>query len=111
VKTIVTMVATASAIVLVAGMSWFGVKEYRCKQRNAALSRRVKLVEQDAHEQLKVGTSRKDVARFYKEHGIPFRVVHIIDTNEAIGTLYTTGGCAPLGCGTDKYNNWRTRKG
>jgi hypothetical protein len=97
VKTITSRVAIAAAIVLVAGISWFGIKQYRCKQRNAAFSRRVKIVEQDAHKQLKVGTKQKDVGRFYTEHKIPFEVVG----SEAIGTLYTTGGCAPLGCGTD----------
>lgn len=29
---------------------------------------------------------------------MPFTVTE----SEATGTLYTTGGCAPLGCGTDR---------
>jgi hypothetical protein len=98
VKTITSRVAAAAAIVLVASASWFGIKQYRCKQRNAAFSRRIKIIEQDSRKQLKVGTKKNEVARFYTEHGIPFEVVG----SEAIGTLYTTGGCAPLGCGTDR---------
>jgi hypothetical protein len=87
-----------TAVIFVAGIGWFGMKQYRCKQRNAAFSRRIKIVKQDAHEQLKVGTRREDVARFYKAHEIPFEVVWFNDANEAIGTVYTVGGCAPLGC-------------
>jgi hypothetical protein len=102
VKTITSWFAIAAAILLVASISWFGIKQYRCKQRNAAFSRRVKIVEQDAHKQLKVGTKKDEVARFYTEHEIPFEVVWFKDLGfEAIGTLYTIGGCAPLGCGTD----------
>ena len=96
VKTITSRVAIAAAIVLAADISWSGIKQYRCKQRNAAFSRRLKIVEQDAHKQLRAGTKKDDVGRFYTEHKIPFEVVG----SEAIGTLYTTG-CAPLGCGTD----------
>ena len=101
-KTIISRVTIAAAIVFVAGIGWFGIKQYRCKQRNAAFSRRVKIVEQDAHKQLKVGTKKDEVARFYTEHEIPFEIVRFEDVGfEAFGTLYTIGGCAPLGCGTD----------
>jgi len=63
------------------------MKQYRCKQRNAAFSRRVKIVEQDAHKQRKVGTKKDGVARFYTEHKIPFDVVRFKDVgSEAIGT-------------------------
>ena len=100
-KTIKGMVAIAVAVIFAAGIGWLGIKQHSCKQRNAAFSRRIEIIEHDAHEQLKVGARRDDVARFYKTHEIPFEVVWVIDTNEAIGTLYTVGGCAPLGCGTD----------
>ena len=101
-KTITSRVAIAVAIVLVVGIGWFGTKQYRCTRRNAASSRRVKIVEQDAHRQLKVGSLKAEVARFYAEHEIPFEVVRFTDIGfEAIGTLYSKGGCAPLGCGTD----------
>ncbi len=60
------------------------------------------MIKQDAHEQLKVGTKKDDVARFYTGHEIPFEVARFKDVgSEVIGTLYTIGGCAPLGCGTD----------
>jgi hypothetical protein len=101
VKTIKGLIAVAAALILVAGIGWFELQQYRCRQRNATFSGRIRTVEQDAREQLKVGTRREAVARFYKAHEIPFEVVWLVDTNEAIGTLYTVGGCAPLGCGTD----------
>jgi hypothetical protein len=102
VKVVTSRIAIAAAIVLVAGIGWFGLKQYRCKQRNAAFLRRIKFIKQDAHKQLKVGTKKDDVARFYTEHEIPFEVARFKDKDsEVIGTLYTIGGCAPLGCGTD----------
>jgi len=69
VKTIASRVAIAVAIVLVVGIGWFGTKQYRCIRRNAASSRRVKIVEQDAHRQLKVGSQepcipKEDVLRW-----------------------------------------------
>jgi hypothetical protein len=87
-------------------VSLFGLKQglhqIDCKKRNEAFSLRVKIVEQDAHKRLKVGTKKDDVARFYTQHEIPFQVVWLKDVgSEAIGTLYTVGGCAPLGCGTN----------
>jgi hypothetical protein len=95
-------VAAAAVIVLVSMVGWFGTKQYRCNQRNVAYSRRIKIIEQDAREQLKVGTEKDAVARFYTEHKIPFEVVRSDDAgSEVFGTLYTIGGCAPLGCGSD----------
>ena len=45
---------------------------------------------------------RKTLSPVYKEHEIPFEVLRFGDRGfQAIGTLYTMGGCAPLGCGTD----------
>jgi hypothetical protein len=95
-----------AAIVAVAGVSLFGLRQglrqIDCKKRNEAFSLRVEIVEQDAHKQLKVGSKKDDVTRFYTQHKIPFQVVWLKDVGfEAIGTLYTVGGCAPLGCGTN----------
>ena len=93
---------TVIAAVVIVGAAWFGIKQYRrhidCQRRDAAFERRIQNIKRDAHEQLKIGTKKADVNRFFTAHGIPF------DTrgSEAIGTLYTTGGCAPLGCGTDR---------
>lgn len=97
-------VALGIVIVLVGFVGWFGTKQYRCKRRNAEFSRRIAVVERDAREQLRVGTTKDAVAQFYTEHKIPFEVVKSDDAGfrfQAIGTLYTTGGCAPLGCGND----------
>ena len=90
--------------VVVVGSVWV-VKQYRCHQRNAEFDRRIATIKRDADEQLKIGAKKGDVARFYTEHKIPFEVVTWPDKDggfEAIGTLYTIGGCAPLGCGSDR---------
>jgi hypothetical protein len=101
-KRIKSRVALALVIVLAGVVGWFGTKQYRCKRRNAEFSRRIEIVEKDAREQLKVGTKKDAVARFYEEHEIPFEVFRFDDRAfQAIGTLYAVGGCAPLGCGTD----------
>lgn len=101
-KKIKSGVALGFVIVLAGVVGWFGTKQYRCKRRNADFSRRIEMVEKDAREQLKIGTKRDAVARFYKEHKIPFEVVRFDDAGfQAIGTLSTIGGCAPFGCGTD----------
>lgn len=89
-------IAIAVAIALVGGGTWFAVKHYKCESRNAALSRQIENIKSDAHDRLKVGTSKADVSRFFAEHRIPFNFAE----SEAIGTLRTSG-CAPLGCGTD----------
>jgi hypothetical protein len=67
-----------------------------CKQRGAALAAREEKLKRDAHQNLKIGTKREDVVRFFAENGIPLTFVE----GEATGTIYTTG-CAPTGCGTD----------
>jgi hypothetical protein len=97
---------TLAAGFAVAGAGWLGLKQYRrhidCKRRNAAFERRIDSIRRDARDRLKVGTPKDDVARFYRENEIPFSVHLFKEIGfEAIGTLYTSGGCAPLGCGTD----------
>lgn len=56
-----------------------------------------KTIKRDAEDQLKIGTNKTAVSRFFVEHNIPFN----ISNTEARGTLLTTGGCAPKGCGSD----------
>ena len=67
-----------------------------CKQRGAAYAARVKKLEQDAHDHLKIGTKKEGLVRFFQDNGIPVTFLE----GEASGTIYTTG-CAPLGCGSD----------
>ena len=86
-----------AAVVLISGIRWFGVKQHRCKQPDAAFARKIEAIKHDAHDELKIGTKQADVARFFAEHSIPLTIVD----SEAIGTLHTFGGCAPLGCGTN----------
>jgi hypothetical protein len=93
-------IAIATAVVVITVFSWFGLRDYRshigCERRGAAFKAQRESIERDAHEQLKIGTKKADVARFFAEHSIPFDFF----ASEARGTLYTSG-CAPFGCGTD----------
>src|SRR5690348_7656091 len=67
-----------------------------CQQRDAAYQARVKGLEQAALEQLKIGTRKADVIRFFAEDKFPIS----FDEFGANGTVYTTG-CSPAVCGTD----------
>jgi len=67
-----------------------------CKQRGAAYRARVEKLRTDAQQNLKIGTKKEDVIRFFSENGIPLTFAG----DEATGTIYTTG-CAPSGCGSD----------
>jgi hypothetical protein len=93
-------ITIGATIVVIAGLSWFGLKQYRsqigCKQRSAAFARQIESIKHDAHEQLKIGTKKADVARFFAEHSIPFT----FSESGARGTLLTSG-CAPFACGSD----------
>jgi hypothetical protein len=100
VKRLSRNITIIAASVVIAGVSWFGLKHYRshiaCKERRAVFAQQIASIEHDARERLKIGTKSDDVSRFFAEHGIPFSIAE----SEAIGTLQTSG-CAPLGCGTD----------
>jgi hypothetical protein len=99
-KTLRRIIPMSAAIVVIVGMSWLGLRYFRspsdCRKRSAAFARQVENIKEDAHERLKVGTKKADVARFFAEHSIPFT----ISESEARGTLRTSG-CAPFGCGSD----------
>ena len=101
-------IAIVAAIIVIAGVSWLGLKKYRtraeqrkqaidCEHRNAEFAKRVDGIKQDAHKQLKIGTKNAEVSAFFAEHGIPVSFTW----SEAIGTLHTSGGCVPLGCGSN----------
>lgn len=102
-------ISIAAAAFVLGGSGCAGVKLH-CRQRNADFARRIERIKQDAHKQLKIGTKKDDVARFYTEHKIPFEIVSwpfkdgesVVTGTEAIGTLYTNGGCPPFGCGSDR---------
>jgi len=84
------------AVVVIAGLVLFGLREYRCKLRGGAFVRQVESLKRDAAKELKIGAHKSDVARFFAEHKIPFAILE----SEAYGSLRTSG-CAPLGCGTN----------
>jgi hypothetical protein len=86
-----------AAIVVLVGVSWFGLREYHCKLRGAVFARQVESIKRDAAEELKIGTNRTEVARFFAEHNILFEMLE----SEVFGSLRMSG-CAPLGCGTDR---------
>jgi hypothetical protein len=69
--------------VVIAGIGLFGLREVESLKRDAA-------------GELKIGTNKNDVARFFAEHKIPFAILE----SEAYGSLRASG-CSPLGCGTD----------
>lgn len=96
---------TICGAIVFAELCWFGVKHYRCHERNVAFDRRIQRITQDAQAELEIGTKKADVTKFYVEHKIPFDVAPWPSQDggfEVIGTLYTIGECAPLGCGTDQ---------
>jgi hypothetical protein len=88
--------ATIIALLLV-GWIGCGYRSTACKQRGAAYAARVEKLERDAHEKLKVGTTKEAVIQFFTDHGIPATFVE----GEVTGTVYTTG-CSPFGCGSDE---------
>ena len=87
-------------MVVIVGVGWLGQRYFRspsdCKKHSAAFARQVENIKEDAHERLKIGTTKANVARFFREHNIAFT----ISESEARGTLRTSG-CAPFGCGSD----------
>ena len=93
-------ITRALAILAIAGLSWYGLSQYRkhkeCKRRRTAFAWQIENIKRDAQGQLKVGTKKSEVSRFFADHGMPFSVVDSM----AFGTL-PTSGCAPFGCGSD----------
>jgi hypothetical protein len=92
------IIASAAALGGICAASCFLPKfqSKSCKERGAAFNSRVESIKKDAQGQLKIGTKREEVSRFFKEHGIPFRDMAF----EVEGTL-NTDGCSPRGCGAD----------
>jgi len=85
-----------AAIIVIAGVSWFGLREYHCYLRGASFTRQVESIKRDAAEKIKIGTNKTEVVRFFAEHNIPFG----IRESELFGAL-RMAGCAPFGCGAD----------
>ena len=80
----------AATIVVIAGVSWLGLKQRKphrsqiaCKERGEALERQLGSIKQDAQERLKIGAKKAEVSWFFAEHGMPFD----ISKSEAFGTL------------------------
>ncbi len=86
--------------ITVASLSWFGLKYYRsridCQRRREVHVRQIEDIRRNAEARLRPGTSKEDVAHFFKDHNIRL----FTPNNEATGTLETSG-YAPWGCGSD----------
>jgi hypothetical protein len=67
-------------------------------QREDASNLRVETLKREAHARIKIGTRKDAVIRFFAESTIPV----IFDRNQASGSIYIVGGCAPRGCGTNR---------
>ena len=89
-------VGIVAVLVAILGVCWFGLRQHNCHQRNAAFGRQIETIKQDARAQIKLGTTKSDVARFFTEHNIPFSISESL----ASGFIQTSG-CAPFGCGSD----------
>jgi hypothetical protein len=86
------------AVVMICGlMTGCRYRSAACKQRGVAYQTRVTSLERAALEQLKIGTKKEDVVRFFAENKFPIT----FDRSSATGTVYTLG-CSPNGCGTDE---------
>jgi hypothetical protein len=102
VKTFGTCIVFVVAIIVVAGVSWVGLRQHQrhraqiaCTERDAAFERKLESIKQDAHERLTIGTKKADVSRFFTDHGMTFGNS---SASEVMGTLQTTA-CAPNHCG------------
>jgi len=113
VKTLKRSVIVAAAIAAAACVSWFEVRhrsqvkvarEADCEQLDALVNQQIESLKKDAQERLKIGTKKASVLQFFVEHGIPLTITQFEakGPSYADGTIYTTGGCAPLGCGTNR---------
>jgi hypothetical protein len=73
-----------------------GIKEYRCKLRGDAFTNLVAHLKSDAANDLKVGTSKSGLERFFSDHKVPYG----FQGSQAFGVLRPPA-CAPLGCFKD----------
>jgi hypothetical protein len=73
-----------------------GIKEYRCKLRGDAFNSLIVHLKSDAADDLKVGTNKAGLERFFSDHKIPYS----FQGSQAFGVLRPPA-CAPLGCFKD----------
>ena len=75
----------------------------RCKQRAAEFKAKVELIQRDAKNSLKVGTTKDDVHRFFASENVPLTFDQIGQDRQATGTLYFKGSaeCENVACGDD----------
>jgi len=93
--------AIFAVLVAIVSVSWFGLRQYNCQQRNAAFGRQIETIRQDAHAQIRPGTKKSDVAQFFARHNISFSISQFTSTESLASGFIETSGCAPFGCGTD----------
>ncbi len=93
--------AIFAVLVAIVSVSWFGLRQYNCQQRNAAFGRQIETIRQDAHAQIRPGTKKSDVAQFFARHNISFSISQFTSTESLASGFIETSGCAPFGCGSD----------
>ena len=86
--------------VLVALAVFLGVRQYRshmlCLARKDSLRKLVEGLTDDARGQLRPGTNKAGVVRFFQDHHMQ------VDFGYGIASgSFVTSGCAPFGCGAD----------
>src|SRR5579871_2205690 len=82
--------------IVVALVVLLGIKEYRCKLRRNAFNNLIAHLKSDAANDLKVGTGKADLERFFSDNKIPYG----FQGSQALGVLRPPA-CAPLGCFKD----------
>ena len=99
-------VAIAVGVIILAVISWQGVATIKCNRKNTEFARRMGAINSEARRRLPLGAGRSDVVKFLEDH----QMDHFTDKprlgweGEAIqGSRMVEGGCAPFGCGTDRF--------
>lgn len=99
--------AIAASLVVVSVAIVFAFQSYRhqrhieCMTRDAVFRRRIRDLNMEAQQQLKVGTKKESVAHFFEQHKMESVITKFASSRLAYGAIHTIGGCSPLGCGTD----------
>jgi len=95
-------ILAAIFVVVLAGCTCLSVtylhSRTACKRSNIDFQRRIDALQLELTKNILRGTTKKDVERFLSDHH--FSV--IFNRNQAIGTMSSSGGCAPFGCGTNE---------
>ena len=93
--------AIFAVLIGIVSISWLGLRQYNCRQHNAAFGRQIETIRQDAHAQIRPGTKKSDVVQFFARHNMSFSISQFTTSESFASGFIQTSGCAPLGCGSD----------